>query len=68
MVIVRAPPGSKIQNLRPQNDSYTEQGFDNILSKSTQENGQQLQLLISSKQSQEVKNTQKFMLHQKNDA
>ena len=68
MVIVRAPPGSTIQNLRPQNDSYTEQGFDNILSKSTQENGQQLQLLISSKQSQEVKNTQKFMLHQKNDA
>lgn len=33
MVIVRAPPGSTIQNLRPQNDNYAEQGFDNILSK-----------------------------------
>ena len=51
MVIVRAPPGSTIQNLRPQNDNYAYQGFDNILSKSTEENGQQLQLLISSKQS-----------------
>lgn len=56
MVILRAPPGSTIQNMEKPNASYVQKGFDNILCKPADENRQQLQLLIDSRQSYQFKN------------
>lgn len=42
MVILRAPPGSTIENLEKNSVSYVQKGFDNILSKPSDENGRHL--------------------------
>lgn len=68
MVILRAPPGSTIENLERNNAGFVLNAFDNIASKPPGESRQQLQLLINSRQSHQFKNQQKLIHEKNNDA